>query len=141
MWQGLPFLGRMMTLKHIAIVVDDYDKAVAWFRRCLKFELVEDTPVGGKRWVTMRPSGGGCSLVLGQARDQRQTDAIGNQFGGRVGFFLQTDSFAEDEGRLRENGVAIIREPVDQAYGRVLVFEDPWGNWWDLISASALPPS
>ncbi len=122
-----------MTLKHIALLVDDYDVAIAWLTRCLAFELIEDTPTEGKRWIAMRPAGGGCSLILAKAKDDRQRASVGDQFAGRVGFFLATDDFAADEARLRANGVTIVREPVDQPHGRVLVFEDAWGNWWDLI--------
>ena len=128
----------MTTLRHVALLVDDYDAAIAWLSHCLAFETVEDVPTADKRWITMRPAGGGCSLVLAKAKDARQLAAVGQQFGGRVGFFLQTDDFGGVERRLRENGVSIIREPEDQPHGRVLVFEDAWGNRWDLIGS---PPS
>jgi len=123
-----------MELAHVALLVDDYDEAISWLKRCLDFVLVEDTPTEGKRWITMRPAGGGCSLVLAQAANTRQRIAVGNQFGGRVGLFLHTQDFAKAEQQLRRNEVRIIREPADQTHGRVLVFQDMWGNLWDLIA-------
>jgi len=122
-----------MHLAHVALLVDNYDEAIEWLTRCLNFELVEDTPTEGKRWITMRPKGGGCSFVLAQAATTRQRIGVGNQFAGRVGFFLHVDDFSTAEQRLRKNDVRIIREPADFPYGRVLVFQDDWGNRWDLI--------
>ena len=126
-----------MHLAHVSLLVDDYDEAIAWLTRCLDFRLAEDTPAEGKRWITMRPPGGGCSLVLAQAENTRQRIGVGNQFAGRVGLFLYTDDFAAAETRLRDNDVRIVREPADQPHGRVLVFQDKWGNRWDLIAPAA----
>ena len=126
-----------MHLAHIALVVEEYDAAIEWLTRCLDFTLLEDTPMEGKRWVMMQPTGGGCTFVIAQAKNTRQRIGVGNQFAGRVGFFLHTDDFATMEGRLRDNDVRIVREPEDHPYGRVLVFQDMWGNKWDLIQPKA----
>ena len=122
-----------MHLAHVTLIVDDYDEAITWLTRCLAFTLTEDTPTEGKRCVTMTPRGGGCAFVIARASSPRQRERIGDHFGGRVGLFLRTDDLAGDEARLRAEGVAIVREPKDMPYGRVLVFEDRWGNRWDLI--------
>ena len=126
-----------MQLAHVALIVEDYDEAIEWLSRCLAFELVSDKPEPGKRWVTMRPRGGGCLFVIAQAKNTRERIAVGNQFAGRVGLFLHTERFAEDEARLRAQGVRIVREPEEHPYGRVLVFQDMWGNRWDLIAPAA----
>ena len=126
-----------MHLVHVALIVDDYDEAIAWLTDCLAFELVEDTPIDGKRWITMRPPGSQCSFVIAQAKNTRERIGIGNQFAGRVGLFLHTDDFASAEKRLRANEVRIVREPADHPYGRVLVFQDKWGNKWDLIQPTS----
>ncbi len=120
-------------LHAVALLVDDYDEAIAWLSRCLGFTVSADTPEPGKRWVTMQPPGGGCSLVLAQAANTRQRIGVGNQFAGRVGFFLYTTDFEASALRLRQNEVPIVREPEQHAYGQVLVFRDKWGNLWDLI--------
>ncbi len=122
-----------MHLARVALIVDDCDEAIEWLTRCLDFTLTEDTPEEAKRWVTMSPRDGGCGFVLAKASTTRQRIGVGNQFAGRVGFFLNTQNFAADEARLRENDVKIVREPKDMPYGRVLVFQDLWGNRWDLI--------
>ena len=122
-----------MHLARVALIVEEYEEAIEWLTRCLDFHLVEDTPVEGKRWVVMAPSGGGCTFVLAKAANTRQRIGVGNQFAGRVGFFLHVDDFEAAEARLRENSVTITREPEDQPWGRVLVFKDMWGNQWDLI--------
>lgn len=126
-----------MVLARVALLVDDYDEAIEWLTRCLAFALTEDTPTEGKRWVTMAPRGGDCSFVLAQAATIRQRVGVGNQFAGRVGLFLHTDDFLGDEARLRANDVRIVREAEDVPYGRVLVFQDMWGNRWDLIAPAA----
>jgi catechol 2,3-dioxygenase-like lactoylglutathione lyase family enzyme len=126
-----------MRLAHIALLIEDYDEAIEWLTRCLDFKVLEDTPMEGKRWILMQPQGGGCSFVLSKAKNTRQRIGVGNQFAGRVGFFLHTDDFAAAESRLRQNDVRIVREPEDHPYGRVLVFKDMWGNMWDLVQPSA----
>ena len=117
----------------MALVVDEYDRAIAFYRDVLGLELVADTPLGGgKRWVEVAGSGG-ARLLLAKADGEQQTAAIGNQTGGRVGFFLETDDFERDYARLMANGVQFLEAPRHEAYGSVAVFEDPFGNKWDLI--------
>ena len=123
-----------MNLALVSLLVDDYDEAISWLARCLDFEVREDTPTEGKRWVVVGPRGGsGSGLVLAQAANTRQRVAVGNQFGGRVGFFLHVDDFAAAEARLREHEVRLEGEARDEPYGRVVVFRDMWGNRWDLV--------
>ena len=123
-----------MHLTRLTLVVRDYDEAAEWYARCLGWGVLEDVDEGRKRWVVIGPGGAGeVSFVLGRASDADQRAAVGRQCGGRVAFFLATDDFAGDEARLRREGVAIVREPRDMPYGRVLVFEDLYGNRWDLI--------
>jgi catechol 2,3-dioxygenase-like lactoylglutathione lyase family enzyme len=124
-----------MTLKvaTVAVVVDDYDRAIAFYSDVLGLELIADTPLGaGKRWVVVGGAGG-ARLLLAQAEGEQQTAAIGNQTGGRVGFFLETDGFERDHARLVEAGVRFLEAPRQEAYGSVAVFEDLYGNKWDLI--------
>jgi catechol 2,3-dioxygenase-like lactoylglutathione lyase family enzyme len=125
----------MQRIAHVMVVVRDYDEAVRFYCGTLGFELVEDTyqPEQDKRWVVVAPPGGGCSLVLGRASGPEQEAAIGNQTGGRVFLFLQTDDFRRDYERYREAGVAFVREPKVMDYGTVAVFRDLYGNQWDLI--------
>lgn len=122
----------------LAVVVRDYDEAVAWFSRCLSFDLTEDLDMGGgKRWVVMRPPGArGAALLLAKAVGATQEAAIGNQTGGRVFLFLETDNFARDHARMTREGVRFLEEPRREAYGTVAVFEDLCGNRWDLIQPS-----
>lgn len=122
-------------LAHVALLVRDYDEAIAWFRAALDFHVVEDRPVPeqAKRWVLIAPAGGGASLLLARAATEDQARFIGDQAGGRVFLFLETDDIARDEARLRAHGATIVREPMDAPYGRVLVFADLYGNRWDLI--------
>ena len=118
----------------VALVVRDYDEAIAWFSRCLGFEPVEDRPQGAKRWVTMRPPGGrGAVLLLAQAAGAKQEHAVGNQTGGRVFLFLETDDFDRDYDRMTQEGVRFAEAPRRERYGKVVVFEDLYGNRWDLI--------
>ena len=118
----------------LALVVTDYDAAIAFYAGRLGFDLVEDTPLGGgKRWVLVAPPGGETRLLLAEAADERQRAAIGNQTGGRVFLLLATDDFARDHRRYLENGVQFLEEPRHEAYGVVAVFTDPFGNKWDLI--------
>lgn len=123
----------------VSLVVDDYDRAKLFYCDNLGFTCIEDTPLGeGKRWVVVAPKGGnGAALLLAQAVDEPQRAAIGNQAGGRVGFFLKTDDFARDHGAMLARGVRFIEEPRHEAYGTVAVFADPYGNTWDLIEHSA----
>ena len=122
-------------LAHIAIVVDDYDKAIEFYTQKLHFELVEDTVLSEtKRWVKVRPKGSsGCSLLLAKAANDEQKSRVGNQTGGRVFLFLHTDDFKRDYQNLITMGIKIIREPSHEAYGTVAVFEDLYGNLWDLV--------
>ncbi|GAB2651716.1 VOC family protein [Flavihumibacter cheonanensis] len=122
-------------LAHIAIVVDDYDKAIAFYTQKLHFTLVEDTILSDtKRWVLVRPQGATeCSLLLVKAATEEQKNRIGNQTGGRVFLFLSTDNFKRDYQNLLDNEIKIVRQPSDEAYGTVAVFEDLYGNLWDLI--------
>ena len=119
----------------IAIVVRDYDEALGFYVGVLGFDLVEDTDLGGgKRWVRVAPSGSvGATLLLAQADGPEQEAVVGRQHGGRVGFFLQTDDFARDHARYLAADVRFVREPIEEPYGTVAVFEDLYGNPWDLI--------
>jgi catechol 2,3-dioxygenase-like lactoylglutathione lyase family enzyme len=118
----------------LALVVRDYDEAIAWFTRCLGFELAADTDMGGgKRWVVVRPAGGrGAALLLAKAVGGQER-AIGDQSGGRVFLFLETDDFASSHTRMKREGVKFLVEPRQEAYGTVAVFEDLYGNKWDLL--------
>ena len=122
-------------LAHIAIVVRDYDEAINWYTRVLGFELIEDTPLTpGKRWVLVRPRGSHASLLLAKAANAEQSSRIGNQTGGRVFLFLHTDDFRRDYANYLANGVKFVeQQPRHEAYGTVIVFEDLYGNRWDLI--------
>ncbi len=121
----------------IAIVVPDYDEGLAFYVGKLGFQLVEDQDMGnGKRWVTVQPTGGGTAILLARAVDARQTAAIGNQTGGRVGFFLETQNFAADHAAFLAAGVDFEETPRSEDYGMVAVFRDPFGNRWDLIEYS-----
>jgi catechol 2,3-dioxygenase-like lactoylglutathione lyase family enzyme len=120
----------------ITVVVRDYDEAMDFYTKSLGFDLIEDTflPDEGKRWVVMAPPGGsGARLLLARAVGERQESRIGDQTGGRVGFFLYTDDFWRDYRRYRENGVVFVREPKVEEYGTVAVFRDLYGNLWDLL--------
>ncbi|MGW6739520.1 VOC family protein [Streptomyces sp. NPDC055025] len=123
----------------ITLVVDDYDKAIAFYTGSLGFELVEDTDRGdGSRWVVVRPPGSdGTGLLLGRAKDSAQRASVGAQTGGRVGFFLYTEDFARDHARMRAAGVRFVGEPRQEPYGTVAVFEDLYGNLWDLLQPAA----
>jgi catechol 2,3-dioxygenase-like lactoylglutathione lyase family enzyme len=122
-------------IAHIALLVRDYDEAIDYYTRALGFELIEDAPRGpGKRWVLVAPrGGGGASLLLAKAADATQTSRIGNQTGGRVFLFLHTDDFARDHRDFTAQGVRFIEQPRYEDYGTVAVFEDLYGNRWDLI--------
>jgi lactoylglutathione lyase len=119
----------------VTLVVRDYDEAIAFYTHQLGFDLAEDTQLGeGKRWVRVTPAGGqGTSLLLAKADTPSQVNAIGNQTGGRVFLFLQTDDFWRDYQQMRAEGVTFLEEPREESYGTVVVFEDPFGNQWDLL--------
>lgn len=119
----------------LALVVSDYDEAIAYYTSVFGFELLEDTPLGGgKRWVVVRPRGGdGASLLLAKAVTPEQQSRIGNQTGGRVFLFLHTDNFLRDYDALRSRGVRFDSEPRQERYGTVAVFTDRYGNRWDLV--------
>lgn len=121
----------------LALVVPDYDAAIAFYVGKLGFRLTEDIDQGRKRWVTVEPPGGGTRLVLAQAEGPEQAASIGNQAGGRVFLFLQTDDFARDHAAMQAAGVTFEEAPRHEAYGSVAVWRDPFGNRWDLIG----PPS
>jgi catechol 2,3-dioxygenase-like lactoylglutathione lyase family enzyme len=128
------------TLAQIALVVRDYDDAIAFYVGMLGFTLVEDSPVPeqGKRWVVVEPPGSdGCRLLLARAVGDEQSSRIGNQTGGRVFLFLHTDDFWRDYHAYRTRGVIFIRKPKEEPYGTVAVFEDLYGNLWDLIQPRA----
>ena len=122
-------------LAHIAIIVDDYDKAIEFYTQKLHFILLEDIVLSDtKRWVLVKPQGASeCSILLAKAATEEQKSRIGNQTGGRVFLFLSTDNFRRDYQNLLDNNIKIVREPSIEAYGTVAVFEDLYGNLWDLI--------
>lgn len=123
-------------LEMIALVVGDYDEAIAFYVGVLGFSLVEDTYVAeqNKRWVVVAPPGStGCRLLLARAANEEQQSRIGNQTGGRVFLFLHTDDFWRDYHAYRAKGVVFVREPAEESYGTVAVFRDLYGNLWDLI--------
>jgi catechol 2,3-dioxygenase-like lactoylglutathione lyase family enzyme len=122
-------------LAHISIVVNDYDEAIAFYTQRLNFELVTDERLTEtKRWVLVKPRGqGDCRLLLAKADGEIQKSFVGNQTGGRVFLFMHTDNFDRDFTNLKKQNIKIVREPSDEVYGRVAVFEDLYGNKWDLI--------
>jgi catechol 2,3-dioxygenase-like lactoylglutathione lyase family enzyme len=127
------------SILHIALVVRDYDEALAFYTERLGFELIEDTaqPEQQKRWVVVAPPGGkGTTLLLARATTPEQTAFIGNQAGERVFLFLRTDDFWRDYHTLLARGVCFVREPQQAEYGTVAVFEDLYGNRWDLVELS-----
>ena len=121
----------------IALVVPDYEAGLAFYVGKLGFRLVEDLDQGRKRWVVVEPSGGGARLVLARAEGEAQIDAIGNQAGGRVFLFLETDDFARDHAAMQAAGVTFEEAPRHELYGSVAVWRDPFGNRWDLIGPRA----
>ena len=122
-------------LMHIALLVADYDEAIHWYTQKLGFHLIEDTTLSEvKRWVLIQPPGeGSCQLLLAKAATEEQKSRVGNQTGGRVFLFLHTDDFERDHENLLQKGITIVRGPSEEEYGKVLVFEDLYGNLWDLI--------
>ena len=120
-------------LAALALLVPEYDLAIAFFVGVLGFRLTADLDQGRKRWVTVEPPGGGVQIVLARADGLQQSAAIGNQAGGRVFLFLETDDFARDHARMLAAGVHFEEEPRHENYGTVAVWRDPFGNRWDLI--------
>ena len=119
----------------LTLVVKDYDEAIDFYTEKLHFDLLEDTKLSEtKRWVRVAPKGSGsCGLLLAKAATEEQAAAIGNQTGGRVALFLHTDDLERDYQNLLQQGVAIVRPPSEEVFGKVLVFADLYGNLWDLI--------
>ena len=129
-----------MHLEHMAIVVEDYDAAIAFYVDVLGFELAEDSPAQTndgrpKRWVVVRPPGARTGLLLARADGDEQAAVVGRQFAGRVGLFLRVDDFDAAYARMRAAGVRFHGQPRAEPYGRVVVFEDVAGNRWDLLGA------
>jgi catechol 2,3-dioxygenase-like lactoylglutathione lyase family enzyme len=122
-------------LAHVAVVVRNYDEAIAFYTNVLGFQLLEDTDLGaGKRWVLVAPAGSsGTSVLLAQAATPEQISRIGNQTGGRVFLFLHSDDFWRDYRTLISRNVKFARDPKEEPYGTVAVFKDLYGNLWDLI--------
>jgi catechol 2,3-dioxygenase-like lactoylglutathione lyase family enzyme len=125
----------------VTLIVADYDEAISFFVEVLDFDLIEDEAAltndgRPKRWVVVRPKGGGAGLLLAKADGEFQNDAIGSQFAGRVGLFLRVDDFNQTYRRLKGSGVEFVSEPRSEPYGMVAVFLDLAGNKWDLLSNS-----
>ena len=123
----------MVRISAVALVVPDYDSAIAFYVGVMGFRLTADIDQGTKRWVTVQPPGGGAQLVLARAEGATQRAAIGAQAGGRVFLFLQTDDFARDHAKMTAAGVTFEEAPRAETYGTVAVWRDPFGNRWDLI--------
>ena len=119
----------------VTLLVRDYDEAIRFFTDALGFALIEDTPLAeGKRWVIVAPpDSAGASLLLAKAADEMQASSIGQQAGGRVFLFLKTSDFQRDYAAMRAKGVVFLEEPRSEPYGTVAVFEDLYGNKWDLL--------
>src|SRR5271163_3836098 len=128
-------------LAAVTFLVPSYDDGLAFFREVLGFAVLEDTPLGGgKRWVVVGPSqGAGAALVLAVPSDERQSARLGDQTGGRVGFFVHTTDFRRDYETMRSRGVRFLETPRTEAYGLVAVFLDPWGGKWDLLQPADRP--
>lgn len=129
------------SITNVALVVRDYDEAIAFYTQRLRFTLVEDTPLGnGKRWVVVTPPGSsGTALLLAKASGPEQEARIGDQTGGRVFLFLHTDDFWRDYEAMRAQGVRFVEEPRQEEYGTVVVFLDLYGNRWDFIQPTRNP--
>jgi catechol 2,3-dioxygenase-like lactoylglutathione lyase family enzyme len=120
---------------HLALLVEDYDDAINFYVTKLKFSVMEDTLLSDtKRWVLIQPAGStGCCILLAKAANDQQLSAVGNQSGGRVFLFLETDDFYRDYNQMVANDITFVRDPVVESYGIVAVFKDLYGNLWDLI--------
>ena len=129
----------MRRIATVALVVADYDEAIAWYVEKLGFTLTDDVDLGGgKRWVVVAPAGeAGARLLLAEAKDEDERSRIGNQTGGRVFLFLETDDFSRDHAAMLAKGVEFREAPRVEAYGTVAVFADLYGNLWDLIEPRA----
>ena len=123
------------SIAQFAIVVNDYDEAIKFYTKKLHFDLIEDTTLSDtKRWVVIRPAGSdGCCILLAKAANDEQKIRVGNQTGGRVFLFLHTDDFWRDYNAMTADGIRFVRPPVEESYGIVAVFEDLYGNLWDMI--------
>ncbi len=131
------------SIVHIALVVDEYDEAIEFFTKKLNFVLIEDSYQSeqDKRWVVVAPPGSnGTTILLARASKREQKPFVGNQAGGRVFLFLNSDDFWRDYNQMRERGINFIREPKQQGYGMVAVFEDLYGNRWDLLQLNSDHP-
>lgn len=122
-------------IAHFALVVDDYDDAIEFYTQKLNFDLIEDTVLSEtKRWVLVAPKGSTeCCLLLAKAANEEQKTRVGNQTGGRVFMFLYTDDFWRDYHNMTANKINFVRPPIEEPYGTVAVFEDLYGNLWDLL--------
>jgi catechol 2,3-dioxygenase-like lactoylglutathione lyase family enzyme len=123
------------SIAHIALVVKDYDEAIKFYTEKLSFDLIEDTSLSKtKRWVLIKPKGetGPC-ILLAKAANEEQQSRVGNQTGGRVFLFLYTNDFWRDYNKMQADGIQFVRMPTEEAYGKVAVFKDLYGNLWDLI--------
>jgi len=137
----LKHLSMKQSIVHVALVVRDYDEAIEFYTNKLHFTLVEDTyqPEQDKRWVIVSPPGSsGTSLLLARAAKVEQEPFVGNQTGGRVFLFLNTDDFWRDYNEMLSRGIRFVREPIVESYGTVAVFEDLYGNLWDLLELKKL---
>ncbi|WP_068780229.1 VOC family protein [Paenibacillus sp. GM2] len=133
----------IQSIVHIALVVKDYDEAIDFYTKKLHFELIEDTyqPEQDKRWVVISPPGSvGTTILLARASKPEQESFIGNQSGGRVFLFLNTDDFWTDYNDMLSKGIEFVREPKEQPYGLVAVFKDLYGNLWDLLQLNEHHP-
>lgn len=127
----------MNTLGMIAIVVDEYDLAIAHYVNDLGFKLIEDKPMSPeKRWVVVAPSSEGARILLAKAANEQQKAAIGNSTGGRVGFFMYTTNFVDTYQSYKSKGIEFLEQPRHETYGQVVVFKDKYGNKWDLIEST-----
>lgn len=131
------------SIVHVALIVKDYDEAIAFYTQKLDFELIEDTyqPDQDKRWVVVSPPGSkGVTLLLAKASKPEQESFVGNQTGRRVFLFLNTDDFWRDHQKMTSKGIKFVREPKKEHYGMVAVFEDLYGNFWDLLELNQEHP-
>ena len=130
----------LQKIAHVAVVVKDYDEAIQFYTTILDFELLEDTQLSAeKRWVRVAPRGAKeCNLLLAKAANDQQLYSVGNQTGGRVFLFLFTDDFWRDYNKYKERKVNFVRPPTEEPYGIVAVFEDLYGNLWDLIEPTRM---